>query len=71
MQTDSNPDFSSCSPFSAVGDAMCDLLAYHDLLSEVTRLNNTTAFHNTSEDIAALLEANIHDMCVWVSATLN
>ena len=54
---------------------MCDLLAYHDILADLSQNSsntNTTTLssaQNTTEDpVIVLLRANIEDSCVWVSA---
>ena len=53
---------------------MCDLLAYHDLLStppapEMEETGTTTTSDdNSTEDLLALVRLNVEDTCAWVSS---
>lgn len=52
---------------------MCDLLAYHTMLSVSTLSNVNATLYNASQVLLTLLEANVQDTCTWVRlhTTLN
>lgn len=45
---------------------MCDLLAYHTMLSASTLTKVNSTLYNESQDLMTLLKVNVQDTCTWV-----